>query len=118
MKKLIRIENERIIEIRPLEELEFLEGFIEVEVPKDYKDIEILTKFIYKNGKFVKTTKFIDLENARIELGEIQVWLSRNDWVPNKIITGEWEATDERWLQYLEERKVKRARQDELKEVV
>ena len=118
MKKLIRIENERIIEIRPLEELEFLEGFIEVEVPEGYHDIEIMSKFLYKNNKFVETTQFIDLKNARIELGEIQLWLSRNDWIPNKIITGEWEATDERWLQYLEERKVKRARQDELKEVV
>lgn len=118
MKKLIRVENERIIEIRPLEELEFLEGFIEVEVPKDYKDIEILTKFIYKNGKFIETDTFLNLNKLQFELDEIQVWLSKNDWIPNKIITGEWKATDERWLQYLEERKVKRARQDELKEVV
>lgn len=118
MKKLIRVENERIIEIRPLEELEFLEGFIEVEVPKDYKDIEILTKFIYKNGKFIETDTFLNLKKLQFELDEIEVWLSKNDWIPNKIITGEWEATDERWLEYLEERKVKRARQDELKEVV
>lgn len=118
MKKLIRIDNERIVEIRPLEELEFLEGFIEVEVPEANNDIEIMSKFLYKNNKFVKTTQFIDLENAKIELDEIQVWLLRNDWIPNKIITGEWESTDERWLQYLEERKVKRDRQDELNEVV
>lgn len=128
MKKLIKIQNERIMEIRPLEELElfkddklleqFKKDFIEVEVPEGYNDVEIMTKFLYKDNKFVETTQFIDLENAQIELDEIQFWLSKNDWIPNKIITGEWETTDERWLQYLKERKIKRDRQDELKEVV
>ena len=25
-------------------------------------------------------------------------WLKANDWKPNKITTGEWETTDERWI--------------------
>lgn len=41
-------------------------------------------------------------------------WLKANDWKPNKVVTGEWETTDERWLAYLEERKAKRNRLDEI----
>lgn len=128
MKKLIRVENERIIEIRPVEELDlfqdeklleqFKKQFIEVEVPEGYNDIEILTKFIYKDDKFVETTKFLDLKKARLELDEIQVWFAKNDYIPNKIITGEWETSDERWRTYLADREVYRHRQDELKELL
>lgn len=49
------------------------------------------------------------------EKAHIEMWLRRTDWVPNKIITGEWETTDSRWTSYVEERKVKRARLDEVK---
>jgi len=125
MKKLIRVENNRIVEIRPIEELDlfkdekllenFKKDFIEVEVPKANNDIEIMMNFIYKDNKFVETTQFIDLKNAQLELDEIQVWLSRNDWIPNKIITGEWTNNDKRWTDYLNERTEKRKRQDELK---
>ena len=48
------------------------------------------------------------------ELWEIQKWFSDNDWIVNKIIVGEWTTDDERWINYLAERKAKRARQDEL----
>lgn len=51
---------------------------------------------------------------AQEELWEIQKWFSDNDWIVNKIVVGEWTTNDERWLNYLAERKVKRARQDEL----
>ena len=51
---------------------------------------------------------------AKEELWEIQKWFSDNDWIVNKIVVGEWATNDERWLNYLAERKVKRARQDEL----
>ena len=51
---------------------------------------------------------------AKEELWEIQKWFSDNDWVVNKIVIGEWSTDDERWLNYLAERKAKRARQDEL----
>ena len=51
---------------------------------------------------------------AKEELWEIQKWFSDNDWVVNKIVVGEWAIDDERCLNYLAERKAKRARQDEL----
>ena len=51
---------------------------------------------------------------AKEELWQIQEWFSDNDWIVNKIVVGEWSTDDERWLNYLAERKVKRARQDEL----
>lgn len=118
MKKLIRVDNNRIVEIRPIEELDFLKGFIEVEVPKEKDDVEIMMNFIYKDNKFVETTKFVDLEKAKIELDEIKVWLSKNDWIPNKIITKEWKETDQRWTDYLKHRSEKRKRQDELNALI
>ena len=51
---------------------------------------------------------------AKEELWEIQKWFSDNDWIVNKIVVGEWSTDDERWLNYLAERKEKRKRQDEL----
>lgn len=55
---------------------------------------------------------------AKEELWEIQKWFSDNDWIVNKIVVGEWTTNDERWLNYLAERKVKRARQDELNQIL
>lgn len=57
-------------------------------------------------------TKSITL--AKEELCQIKQWLEDNDWKVNKIVVGEWATDDERWLNYLAERKVKRKRQDEL----
>lgn len=52
------------------------------------------------------------------ELKEINIWFQKNDYIPNKIITGEWTSNDKRWTTYLNERKAKRTRQDELKELL
>jgi len=46
------------------------------------------------------------------ELQQIRKWFLENDYKVNKVITGEWEATDPRWLDYKKERAIKRARQD------
>lgn len=48
------------------------------------------------------------------ELADIQKWLNDNDWKINKIVIGEWEETDPRWVEYLAERAKKRSRHDEL----
>jgi hypothetical protein len=53
-------------------------------------------------------------ETLQLELQDIQRWLRQNDWKPNKITTGEWTTDDPRWIQYLSEREIKRARQDEI----
>ena len=50
------------------------------------------------------------------ELKQINIWFQQNDYIPNKIITGEWTNNDKRWKDYLKERAAKRKRQDELKE--
>lgn len=55
----------------------------------------------------------INFLNQR-ELDSISKWFLDNDWKINKIVVGEWEKTDQRWIDYLAERAVKRARQDEL----
>ena len=55
---------------------------------------------------------------AKEELWEIQKWFSDNDWIVNKIVVGEWTTDDERWLNYLAERQVKRKRQDELNQTL
>ena len=52
------------------------------------------------------------------ELSQIQRWFVENDWKPNKIITGEWTTDDQRWLDYLAERAIKRSRQDEIKNIL
>ena len=54
------------------------------------------------------------LRDVAVELGEIRKWFSQTDYIPNKIVVGEWEETDERWISYKEERIKKRARQDEI----
>jgi hypothetical protein len=70
------------------------------------------------NGKFVQGD-FEELDTSeqdlKAELLFIQQWFIDNDWIPNKIITGEWETTDPRWIEYLSERQIKRTRQDEIK---
>lgn len=48
----------------------------------------------------------------------IKQWLTQNDWKVNKITVGEWETTDPRWIEYKEQRAIKRARLDEIKEAV
>lgn len=48
------------------------------------------------------------------EKDEIQAWFARHDWKANKIVTGEWTTEDERWQAYMEQRKAKRARLDEI----
>lgn len=55
---------------------------------------------------------------AKEELWEIQKWFSDNDWIVNKIVVGEWSTDDERWINYLAERQVKRKRQDELNQTL
>ena len=90
---------------------------------KIHNDSKIYNNFsTYENGvfkenreAFLKAQQEKELKRkAERELREIQSWLNDNDWKINKIVIGEWETTDERWLKYIEERTQKRARRDEL----
>lgn len=49
------------------------------------------------------------------ELKDIENWFKSTDYMVNKIVTGEWEITDPRWLEYKATRAIKRNRQDELR---
>lgn len=72
-------------------------------------------KFTIKHREPTEKETARDAESAKqAELAAIQKWLDDNDWKVNKIVIGEWKTDDERWLAYLEERAIKRARQDEL----
>lgn len=123
MKRYIKLQGERIVEVRPIEEInlftdetlleEFKNNFLELETP-DVNDIDLMVKYIYRNGSFVETNAFIEREERLSELLDIQTWFDKNDWIPNKILVGEWETTDPRWTTYLQQRALKRARRDEL----
>ena len=60
------------------------------------------------------------LERALLikEQAVIQAWLKNNDWKFKKVLIGEWEETDTRWVEYKEQRAVKRARLDSIKKAL
>lgn len=68
----------------------------------------------YKAEREVRIAKNKQLNILRQELREIQKWFKDNDWKPNKIVAGEWQQDDPRWTDYINERSIKRTRQDEL----
>jgi hypothetical protein len=75
--------------------------------------------FIFKGSNvYRKSEKEFNNEkhinDLRYEALDIQQWLTENDWKVNKVFLGEWKETDERWLQYLKEREIKRNRLDEI----
>lgn len=74
---------------------------------------KVIDGLFYRNEE-----KYQRLKNAKLELKEIKEWFLDNDWKINKVIVGEWENTDERYVSYLDERKLKRKRQDELIEEI
>jgi len=114
MKKFIKIDGKKILEIRP----EMFEGAIEIEIPDTMKDLDVLRKHHYQNGQLVKTDEIINKANLQEEYFDILAWLSQNDWKVNKVVLGEWEPTDPRWTEYKEQRAVKRARLDKIREAL
>ena len=123
MKKYIKLNGEQILEVRPLleegtdqETIDMFEKeFITLDVPDDIKDLDLLIKYKYVNGKFVESNEILLKKQYNLELIEINQWFINNDWKVNKVFIGEWEETDPRWINYLSERADKRERQDELK---
>ena len=114
MKKFIKVNGKQIIEIRP----EMFEGAFEVEVPDGMHDLDVLRKHHYQNGKLVETNEIINKANLQEEYFEIMGWLSQNDWKVNKVFLGEWADTDPRFIEYKEQRTIKRARLDEIKKII
>lgn len=141
MIKYIKVNDKKIIEIRPLlpanipvdtsvppnemeytvdKELEakFDKEFLRVDIPDGLKDIEVMQGYYYQNGKLIKTTEILNRKKLADEYNSIHMWLEENDWKVNKIALGEWEATDSRCVEYKEQRKAKRARLDEIKKLL
>lgn len=95
-------------------------GYVEVE-DTVYNDL-VDGKKVWLDGEIVDNLDYAELKAkkeeanrktaALKEIREIEKWFSDNDWKINKIVTGEWEATDARWVEYLAKRAEKRARQD------
>ena len=83
---------------------------VEYQEPKDIVE-KILVYIPY-------TDKELQIKSAAQELNNIKAWFIDNDWKVNKIVIGEWQTTDQRWIDYLNERAIKRTRQDELVELL
>jgi hypothetical protein len=91
-----------------------------IEVDEDTKSLtmscETHKSWRVQNGKlFIDTYEETPIKEILLaELESIQNWFRQTDWIPNKILTGEWQDTDNRWIEYKKERSIKRARQDEI----
>jgi hypothetical protein len=91
-----------------------------IEVDEDTKSLtmscETHKSWRVKNGKlFIDTYEETPIKEILVaELESIQNWFRQTDWIPNKILTGEWQDTNPRWIEYKKERSIKRARQDEI----
>lgn len=80
--------------------------------------IDDYTNYQYINGQFVfndsYATKQIEIESAKIELAEIKKWFDDTDYIPLKVIRGNWSANDTRYIEYCAEYNHKKARKDTL----
>lgn len=62
--------------------------------------------------------KRLAVQEANKQREVILKWLADNDWKVNKRMLGEWAEDDERWIQYLAERRLMRAQYDAALEVL
>jgi len=71
-----------------------------------------------KDLKLVGSYMTLNVEAEFTEIQEIKQWLLANDYKINKHTLGEYTDTDTRWTTYLEERKTKLVRYNELEIIV
>ena len=76
-----------------------------------------LEEVYYHNGREVTEEQHNRLELLH-ELKEIREWFESTDYIPNKVLVGEWEKTDPRFVEYCEKRKQMRERQDAVKAIL
>jgi len=71
-----------------------------------------------KDLDLVRSYMYPQVQKEFVEMKEIKEWLEGNDYKINKHTLGEYTDTDTRWTTYLEERKTKLARYNELEVIV
>jgi len=71
-----------------------------------------------KDLKLVGSYMTLNVEAEFTEIQEIKQWLLANDYKINKHTLGEYTDTDTRWTTYLQERKTKLERYNELEVIV
>ena len=79
--------------------------------------VQSLVEVYYHNGNEI-TEEMHRHYTLLHELKEIRDWFVSTDYIPNKVIVGEWTTDDPRFIAYCEERKKIRARQDEIKKLL
>jgi hypothetical protein len=91
---------------------------VEIEKP-NFRSV-ILGFHGVKNGKIVEIGYTDEEKQAKAkhdalhEKDEILKWLADNDWKVNKVVVGEWEKEDHRWVEYIAQRQAKRKRLEEI----
>ena len=80
-------------------------------------DVNVLNEVFFSNGVEI-TEEMSHRFELLHELKEIRDWFTSTDYIPNKVIVGEWASDDPRFITYCEERKKIRARQDEIKKLL
>jgi len=70
-------------------------------------------KIVYKNLEAIKQRQSLEKEQA-----DILQWLADNDWKVNKFVVGEWTKEDPRWIEYLNQRQIKRNRLEQIESVL
>lgn len=85
---------------------------------QEKKKNNFIPHYSIENDNVVITYTEDTEKKLRKELKEIKQWFIDNDWKVNKAFIGEWTTKDDRWISYLEERTLKRARQDEINAIL
>ena len=71
-----------------------------------------------KDLELVRSYMTLNIQAEFTEIQKIKEWLNANDYKINKHTLGEYTDTDTRWTTYLEERKTKLARYNELEVIL
>lgn len=81
------------------------------------EDISLIEE-VYVVGNTIIDEETFTRRSLLHELKEIQDWFLSTDYIPNKVVVGEWDKDDERFVSYCQERATKRIRQDEIKTIL
>ena len=99
---------------------------IEEKYIDDYDEIEkVRTTEVEKERQIGITYIYVDMDQDHInylersklnqEIADINQWYRDHDYYINKVLLGEWEEIDQRYIDYKAERLLKQKRYDEIK---